>query len=98
MITEKAKRVQTGFRLEERVLARVKEAARRRHISANEFVNETLKNATQDIESAEEREESRRKTEAFLSIVYGSWAGEETPQEILSSIKNSEGPRDIVEL
>jgi len=47
MITEKTKRVKTGFRLEERVLAGVKEAARRRNISANEFVNETLKNAKQ---------------------------------------------------
>ena len=54
MITSSANRVQTGFRLEPIVLARVKEAARQQNISANEFVNRTLKEATQSIESEQD--------------------------------------------
>ena len=65
MITSSANRVQTGFRLEPIVLARVKEAARQQNISANEFVNRTLKEATQSIESEQEREECRNTRRPF---------------------------------
>ena len=67
MITSSANRVQTGFRLEPIVLARVKEAARQQNISANEFVNRTLKEATQSIESEQEREECRKHPRPCIS-------------------------------
>jgi len=91
MITQRANRVQTGFRLESYVLARIKEAAKQKHISANEYVNEILKEATQDIETEEEREASRRRTEEFLDQFCGAWVGDETTEEIMAAIKSSPG-------
>lgn len=96
MLTQRANRVQTGFRLESYVLARIKVAAREKHISANEYVNEVLKEATRDIESDEEREESRRMTEEFLDQFCGAWVGDETTEEIMAAIKSS--PKRIREV
>ena len=97
MITNKEKKVQTAFRLDGFVLARVKEAARRKNISANQFVNETLKEATKDIETAEEREESIRKTRAFLDSVWGTWGGDESSEEILEAAQ-SHSSKEIMDL
>lgn len=97
MITNKDKKVQTAFRLDGLVIARVKEAARRRNISANQFVNETLKEATKDIETAEERKESIRKTRAFLDSVWGTWVGDESAEEILKAAK-SHSSKEILDL
>ena len=97
MITDKDNKVQTAFRLERFVYARVKEAARRKRISANEFVNEILKEATKDIETAEEKEESIRKTHAFLDSVWGTWTGDESAQEILNAAK-CHSSKEIIDL
>ena len=56
MITRSSNRVQTGFRLDAVTLARVKTAAKLKKISVNTYVNDVLKEATQDIESEEEKE------------------------------------------
>ena len=98
MITSSANRVQTGFRLEPIVLARVKEAARQQNISANEFVNRTLKEATQSIESEQEREECRKHTEAFLDTAFGSWVGDESEEEILKAGKSMKTVREVLPL
>ena len=98
MITSSANRVQTGFRLEPIVLARVKEAARQQNISANEFVNRTLKEATQSIESEQEREECRKHTEAFLDAAFGSWVGDESEEEILNAGKSMKTVREVLPL
>jgi len=98
MITSSANRVQTGFRLDPIVLARVKEAARQQNISANEFVNRTLKEATQSIESEQEREECRKHTEAFLDTAFGSWVGDESEEEILNAGKSMKAVREVLPL
>jgi len=97
-ITSSANRVQTGFRLDPIVLARVKEAARQQNISANEFVNRTLKEATQSIESEQEREECRKHTEAFLDAAFGSWVGDESEEEILNAGKSMKAVREVLPL
>ena len=98
MITSSANKVQTGFRLDPIVLARVKEAARQQNISANEFVNRTLKEATQSIESEQEREECRKHTEAFLDAAFGSWVGDESEEEILKAGKSMKTVREVLPL
>ena len=98
MIASSANKVQTGFRLDPIVLARVKEAARQQNISANEFVNRTLKEATQSIESEQEREECRKHTEAFLDTAFGSWVGDESEEEILKAGKSMKAVREVLPL
>lgn len=98
MITHRANRVQTGFRLDAVVLSRVKEAARLKHVSINEFVNETLKEATCDIESEEEREVSRKLTQEFIDQFCGAWVGEETTEKILEAGKSIKGVRKVYAL
>ena len=96
MSAQKTNRVQTGFRLDEVTLARVKTAAKLSNVSVNEYVNVVLKDATRDIESEEEKEASRRKTEEFLDQFCGAWVGDETPEEIMAAIKSS--PKRIREV
>lgn len=96
MLAQKTNRVQTGFRLDEITLARVKTAAKLSNVSVNEYVNVVLKDATRDIESEEEKEASRRMTEEFLDQFCGAWVGDETPEEIMAAIKSS--PKRIREV
>ena len=96
MLAQITNRVQTGFRLDEVTLARVKTAAKLSNVSVNEYVNIVLKDATRDIESEEEKEASRRKTEEFLDQFCGAWVGDETPEEIMAAIKSS--PKRIREV
>lgn len=96
MLANKTNRVQTGFRLDEVTLARVKTAAKLSNVSVNEYVNVVLKDATRDIESEEEKEASRRKTEEFLDQFCGAWIGDDTAEDIMSAIKSS--PRKIWEI
>ena len=96
MLAQKTNRVQTGFRLDEVTLARVKTAAKLSNVSVNEYVNVVLKDATRDIESEEEKEASRRKTEEFLDQFCGAWVGDETPEGIMAAIKSS--PKRIREV
>lgn len=98
MITNKANRVQTGFRLDSVVLGRVKEAAKLKQISINEYVNKVLKEATIDIESEEEKEASRKMTKDFLDQFCGAWVGEETTDEILQAGKSIKGVREVYAL
>ena len=98
MITSRANRVQTGFRLDSIVLARVKEAAKLNHLSVNEFVNQTLMEATKDIESEEEKEASRQRTESFIDKFFGAWVGDETEEEILQAGKSIKGVREVYTL
>lgn len=96
MLAQKVNRVQTGFRLDEITLARVKTAAKLNNVSVNEYVNMALKDATRDIESEEEKEASRRMTEEFLDQFCGAWVGDETPEKIMAAIKSS--PKRIREV
>lgn len=98
MITSRANRVQTGFRLDSIVLARVKEAAKQKNVSVNEYVNEVLKEVTRNIESEEEKEASRQKTEAFIKNFCGAWVGDETEEEILQAGKSIKGIREVYSL
>ena len=87
--------MQTGFRLESITLARVKTAAKQKQISVNEYVNQVLKEATRDIESEEEIEAGRRRTNAFLDEFCGAWVGDETAEEILAAAKSIKGVREV---
>lgn len=95
MITHNPNRVQTGFRLDAITLARVKSAAKLKKVSVNTYVNDVLKEATQDIESEEEKEASRKRTEEFLDQFCGAWIGEESAEEILAAAKSIKGIREI---
>lgn len=98
MLTQRANRVQTGFRLDSITLARVKTAAKQKKISVNEYVNQVLKEATEYIESEEEKEASRRRTQEFLDEFCGAWVGDETAEEILAAAKSIKGIREVPEL
>ena len=89
MLVHKTNRVQTGFRLDGIILARVRTAAKLKNISVNEYVNIALKEATRDIESEEEKEESRRRTREFLDKFCGAWEGDETVEDMMAAIKSS---------
>lgn len=95
MITQSSNRVQTGFRLDAITLARVKSAAKLKKVSVNTYVNDVLKEATRDIESEEEKEASRKRTEEFLDQFCGAWIGDETAEEILAAAKSIKGIREI---
>ena len=88
MITHSTNRVQTGFRLDAMTLARVKTAAKLKNVSVNTYVNEVLKDATRDIESEEEKEACRKRTEEFLDQFCGAWKGDESAEEILAACKS----------
>lgn len=95
MITRSTNRVQTGFRLDAITLARVKSAAKLQKVSVNTYVNDVLKEATRDVESEEEKEASRKRTEEFLDQFCGAWIGEESAEEILAAAKSIKGIREI---
>lgn len=88
--------MQTGFRLDAITLARVKTAAKEKKVSINEYVNDVLREATRDIESEEEKEAGRKRTEEFLDQFCGAWVGDETTEEIMAVIKSS--PKRIREV
>ena len=67
-------------------------------VSVNEYVTIVLTDATKDIESEMEKEESRKKTEDFLAKFAGAWAGDETTEQIMASIREDRKVRKIVKL
>ena len=69
-------------------LARVKTAAKLKKVSVNTYVNDLLKEATRDIESDEEKEANRKRTEEFLDEFCGAWKGDESAEEILAVCKS----------
>ena len=91
-------RIQTAFRLEQRLISRLKEAAKRANISLNDYVSATLTEATRDIITEEEMEEERKKTQEFLDTCAGSWSGEESAGEIMDIIKEGRTTRGPVSL
>ena len=91
-------RIQTAFRLEIRLISKLKEAARQAHISLNDYVSAALKEATKDVVTEEELEEERRKTAAFLDSCAGSWDGPETTEKIMETIKEGRTTRGPISL
>ena len=89
---------QTAFRLDEKLIERLRKAAAEKKMSMNEFVTVTLEEATRDIFLAEQEEESRRRTKDFLDSVFGSWKGDETVEEIMKPILDSRTSNPIPEL
>lgn len=99
MITNQASiKKQTAFRLDEKLIERIRKAAAEKNMSMNEFVTVTLEEATRDIFLAEQEEESRRRTKEFLDSVFGSWKGDETVEEIMKPILDSRTSNPIPEL
>lgn len=99
MITSHASiKKQTAFRLDEKLIERIRKAATEKNMSMNEFVTVTLEEATRDIFLAEQEEESRRRTKEFLDSVFGSWKGDETVEEIMKPILDSRTSNPIPEL
>lgn len=89
---------QTAFRLPPLLLDKLKEAARQESLSVNEYVRRTLEEATQDVETAAERAERIRRTEAFLSTFYGKWAsapGEADLMDTISGGRTTNTPIDL---
>ncbi|MBP5636004.1 MAG: hypothetical protein J6X25_00600 [Bacteroidales bacterium] len=91
-------RIQTAFRLEIKLISKLKEAARQAHISLNDYVSSALKEATKDVVTEEEKEEERRKTAEFLDSCAGSWKGPESTQEIKDIIKEGRSIRGPISL
>ncbi len=81
MIATETTRKQTGWRVNPILIERVKEAAKRKSISANDYVESILFDATKDIESEKERNERIAKNEAFLNRFAGKWSGDESPSQ-----------------
>ena len=86
MITQTASiKKQTAFRLDEKLIERVRKAAAKSNISMNEFVTLALEEATHEFFLAEMEEESRRKTAEFINRCCGVWS-DDTADEILTAI------------
>lgn len=62
-------------------ILKVREAARRKRISANDFVEEVLTEATKDIETEEEKRERLESNDAFLEMFAGKWPDAETKEK-----------------
>lgn len=73
MLTTNDKRKQAGWRVTPITILRVREAARRKKISANDFVESVLAEATKDIETEEEKKERLESNNAFLKSFAGKW-------------------------
>lgn len=67
------KRKQAGWRVTPITILKVREAARRKNISANDFVEQVLTEATKDIETEEEKKERLDSNDAFLELFAGKW-------------------------
>ena len=96
MITTNNIRKQTGWRINPVIIGRVKEAAKRKKISTNDFVEEILEEATKGIETEEERIRRLETNDRFLERFAGRWKGNETPEQILTSIKSEENFKEPV--
>lgn len=97
MVTTETARKQTGWRVNPIIINRVKEAARRKKISTNEFVEIVLSDATKDIETDEERLSRLCYNDEFLNRYAGKWTGNDNPK-IHDDIKNSENTKAVYEL
>lgn len=80
--------MQTDFRLDAMTLARVKTAAKLNRVSVNTYESIVLKEATREIESEEEKESCRKRTEEFLDQFCDAWKGDESAEEILAACKS----------
>lgn len=89
---------QTAFRLDDKLIERIRKAAAKNNMSMNEFVTMALEEATHDILLAELEEESRRETQAFLDRFFGCWKGDESVDEIMKPILESRTSRPVPEL
>ena len=96
--TNRNAKIQTAFRFEPLLLDRVKEAAKQKGVSVNEYVSNVLVEATKEIITEKEMEERRRETEEFLEKVAGKWVDEGTTDEILKKIREGRKIRKIVKL
>lgn len=76
---------QTAFRLDEKLIERVRKAAIKNNMSMNEYVTMALEEATHELLLAELEEESRRKTAEFINCCCGVWS-DDTADEVLSII------------
>lgn len=98
MITNHASiKKQTAFRLDVKLIERIRKAATEKRMSMNEFVTVTLEEATRDIFLAEQEEESRRKTTDFINRFCGIWP-KETADEILAIIQSNKTSSPAPEL
>lgn len=98
MIANSPKRELAGWRVIPIAISRVKEAAKRENISANDYVEKIILEATEGIETPEEKEERLKGNAAFLDSFAGTWSGNETTDEIMEHIKNNLAAKNIIEL
>lgn len=98
MLSVRTTRKQTGWRIDPVIINRVKEVARKRKISANDYVESVLSEATKDVESEEERLARAASNNAFLTAFAGKWNGDESAGQILASGKSDVESKDVVVL
>ena len=98
MIANPMTRKLAGWRINPLTISRVKEAAKRENISANDFVERVLDEATKHIETKEEREERLLHNKSFLDRFAGAWKGSESSEEIMDSIKSANSSKEIITL
>lgn len=87
-----------SLRLRGRTKARIKTAAKSAKMSVNEYLNRALEEITKDIVSEEEIMEEKKKTEAFLDAVCGTWKTDKTADEIMLEIKSSLKSKKVEDL
>ena len=98
MPTSTITRKPAGWRINPLTIQRVKEAAKREHISANDYVERVLSEATKHIETEEERKERLQENDLFLDRFAGKWSGTESSGEIMKVIRSGSASKEIIEL
>ena len=98
MPTSTTTRKPAGWRINPTTINRVREAAKREHISANDYVERVLTEATKHIETEEERKERLHENNCFLDRFAGTWSGTESTDEIMKAIKSGSTPKEVIEL
>lgn len=98
MIATTTARKLAGWRINPVTIKRVKEAAKREKISANDFVERILEQATMHIETEEEKKERLLENNRFLKQFAGKWSGPESSSEIMETIKSSNKSKGIISL
>lgn len=87
-----------GFRLPLSLIEKIKIAARTAGTSVNEYVCTILANATEDIETQDEKEERIRETQAFMDRFSGAWISSDNDGDLKEVIQKNKSISSPVKL
>lgn len=87
-----------AYRLSPVIIGRLRTKAKMQKISINQLVEDTLAESVKDVRSEEEIAAEKKAAKEFLTKCWGSWSGDETSEEIISSIRSARTKNSEVEL